>query len=122
MMKREDILGTWHSTLVMNLATGSVQQYARQTLIFNSDGTGVMKAKTLFGRTKNFTWEFSLGITTAYYDDTLFYIHDLGGPGAIATAMIEPTGELGVIEYPAGAQRGRLDQYQHMAMAMVYVR
>lgn len=121
-MKREDILGTWRSALVMNVGTGQAREYTRQTLIFNSDGTGVMKSKTLFGRTKSFTWEYSAGMSTAFYDDSIFYIHNLGGPGAIASAMIEPTGELGVIEYPAGAQKGHLDQYQHLAMLMIYAR
>lgn len=121
-MKREDVLGTWRSTMMMVLATGRAQPYDRQTLIFNSDGTGTMKSRTLFGRTKRFTWEFSLGATTSFYDDTLVYIYDLGGPGAIATALIEPTGELGVIEYPAGAKKGMLPLYQDKAMAMIYVR
>jgi len=121
-MKREDILGTWRSTLMMSNLTGQVQEYDRQTLIFNSDGTGVMKSRTLFSRTKNFTWEYSVGMSTPFYDDSIFYIHNLGGPGALASAMIEPTGELGVIEYPAGAKKGHLNQYQHLAMAIIYVR
>lgn len=86
-MLRDQILGTWKSVAYTDL-NGMVRPYDRQEITFRSDGTGNMHAKTLFKRNTPITWEFD------GYD---FYIHNLGGPGALAIATVEGN-ELGIAE------------------------
>lgn len=87
-MYRDQIIGRqWQSSVCVH-PNGAMQQYDRQSLEFYSNGKGHMHARTLFGRNREFSWEF---------DGEGFVIYNLGGPGSVAFAVIEG-GKLSVLE------------------------
>ena len=92
-MSKNDILGTWKSFMTTGLG-GNPQAYDRQSLTFASFGSGTMNSKTLFGRKRDFDWEY---VPEGPYGYDYFIIRNLGGPGAVAMGSIEDGGSTLVV-------------------------
>lgn len=79
-MYREQILGTWRSEYVYKM--GKKERYDRESMTFYSNGKGKMRARTLFGRERDFIWAYS-------EVNDCFGIANHAGDGSLAMGMIE---------------------------------